>query len=158
MRTAKKRVGSFPVVEMRLGSPTTERFCVSVGCDKPGAFDLALYGGGIDTYQTLLARFSKREATELAWERAYRMQQKGKEAWSQTLALCVAHARGLVEMYLGQSYAREIAALLVKAVTFHETIFLYDRNVRRDMHHPSIAVGPFQTIADFRRMLLETRP
>ena len=156
---AKKQGRStpFPVVEMRF-DVRYEGLCVSAGCGKQSAYALAGYGGGLERYQSLLSLFSQSEANELAWEQAFRMQQRGEEVWSQTLALCPGHAQGIVEMYLGSSYAEEINHLLLKAVMHKETIFLYDRNMRRDMHHPSIAVGPFQTIADFRRMLLETRP
>ena len=152
-----KKQGPFPVVEMRFDVKQGDR-CISARCGKSAVYAFAGYGGDLERYRSLLSLFSKSEANELAWEQAFRMQQDGYEVWSQTLALCSRHVQGIAEMYLGVSYRQEIAALLIKAVAYKETIFLYDRNLRRDMHHPSIAVGPFQTIADFRRMLLETRP
>ena len=149
----RQKTTPFPVVEMKICSVTspTEQHCFVPECQGSHNFDLHFFGMEMGQAQSLLERFSEREANELAWERAFRMQRASQEIWSDALPMCFSHIQGILETYVGESHEKACYAFLIKAVIASETIFLFDRNLQRNMHHSSLASGHFASIAEFRR-------
>lgn len=97
-----------------------------------------------------------KEQGELAWEKAYREQLSGREPSSLALPMCAQCVAFTIAHYLGgEEYERQAAMFIAASVMKGEDIILFDRNLSRQRTDPAAIVGPFETLADFRRKYWE---
>jgi hypothetical protein len=148
---------SFPVANARfrpIGQTETGFPCIM---DKqPATFGVSFFSTPVDTaegkeqLQHLLQMFSRKEAEAITWERAYREQKSGHDDESSSYPICVPCALRQISSFLGRP-EEECIYLIVGATTTGKSILLFDRNLQRDVTHPSAAVGNFETLDDFRQ-------
>jgi len=137
----------FPVAHARLHVAEKGHYC---NIDHlPALFGISFFNMPMDEIQGLAQVLSRKELHEVAWERAYRMQQRGEDEESPSYPICVQCALKHITEFLNKPEG-EGAAFIAGAVTTGKSILLFDRNLRRDMTHPGIALGFFESLEDFR--------
>lgn len=140
---------AFPVAYARFSLAEDGHRCNI--CEQPALFGLSFYNIPLEEIGNLQQIFSRKEAQEIVWERAYRAQKSGSaDDESPRFPICVPCALQHIAMFLGKPES-ECVYLIVGATTTGKSILLFDRNLRRDMTHPSAAVGFFESLDDFRQ-------
>lgn len=150
-KIGQQRHKPFPVVQARF-SLAEQGFLCNID-QQPALFGVSFYFP-VEEALNLQQIFSKKEAQEITWERAYRTQKSGIDEESSRYPICTYCALKQIANFLGKP-EDECIYLIVGVTTTGKSILLVDRNLSRDRTDPVAVVGNFDSLEDFRRQYWE---